>query len=149
MVFSGACKALSAAVRDSSEVAELSKDFVMVNCEDEEEPHGDQYTPDGGYYPRTLFLDGQGNVLKELYNTHGNEEYKYYYGYGAAAGGCNHVWAVTWRWLWSKHGSQRGCSFFAVVSAVVRLCVGAVCGFVCLWSAFWQFFVLTAVQVYV
>ncbi|ETN85234.1 hypothetical protein NECAME_16850 [Necator americanus] len=42
----GACK----------ELIELSKKFVMVNVEDDDEPEDDKYAPDGGYIPRILFL---------------------------------------------------------------------------------------------
>jgi len=63
----------------SKEIAEESKKFVMVNAEDEEEPHADAtYNVDGGYIPRLFFLTPDGQ-LTSVYNEAGNAAYKYYY----------------------------------------------------------------------
>ena len=44
------------------EFGELSKKFVMVNTDDNEEPQGEQFDVDGKYVPR-IFLLGNINVL--------------------------------------------------------------------------------------
>ncbi|XP_042242145.1 thioredoxin domain-containing protein 12-like [Homarus americanus] len=75
----GACKAFKPKFAASSEAQELSKEFVMVNTIDDEEPTDKKYSPDGGYIPRILFLDSQGEVHQELYNKNGNPKYKFFY----------------------------------------------------------------------
>uniref|UniRef100_A0A0N5CA72 Thioredoxin domain-containing protein n=1 Tax=Strongyloides papillosus TaxID=174720 RepID=A0A0N5CA72_STREA len=58
----------------------LSKFFVMTNTQDEEEPHEDEYKPDGNYSPRVLFLDKRGDVLEDFVNEKAEyKSYKYYY----------------------------------------------------------------------
>ncbi|VDM39266.1 unnamed protein product [Toxocara canis] len=55
----GACQALKTTFRVSSrrdEFVKLSKEFVMVNTEDDEEPDDKRYSPDGQYIPRIFFL---------------------------------------------------------------------------------------------
>lgn len=75
----GACKALKPQFSKSDKILELSKNFVLVNTLDDEEPTDAKYQPDGGYIPRILFLDSEGTVKEELINENGNEKYKYYY----------------------------------------------------------------------
>lgn len=75
----GACKQLRPKFAESTEIEELSKKFVMVNLQDEEEPSDSSYAPDGGYIPRIVFADSEGTVKEELINEKGNPKYKYYY----------------------------------------------------------------------
>jgi protein-disulfide reductase (glutathione) len=70
---------LKVAFAGSQELAEESKKFIMVNAEDEEEPHDDAtYNVDGGYIPRLFFLTPNGERT-EVFNEAGNAAYKYYY----------------------------------------------------------------------
>ncbi|CAP32745.2 Protein CBG14099 [Caenorhabditis briggsae] len=71
----GACKNLKRELKSSPKTDELiilSRKFVMVNVEDDEEPEDPKYAPDGGYIPRILFLDTDGNPLK----TNNEQKYK-------------------------------------------------------------------------
>jgi len=75
----GACKAMKPKFVESEEIEALSKKFVMVNTMDDDEPEGDIYQPDGGYIPRLLFFDPNGDLLTDIINEGGNPKYKYYY----------------------------------------------------------------------
>jgi thiol-disulfide isomerase/thioredoxin len=43
----GACKALKKSFASSDAIANAAKDFVMVNLEDDDEPKGKEWSPDG------------------------------------------------------------------------------------------------------
>ncbi|XP_014666246.1 PREDICTED: thioredoxin domain-containing protein 12-like [Priapulus caudatus] len=72
----GACKSLKSKFKDSTDILELSKDFVMVNLQDEDEPDDEKFKPDGGYIPRILFFGSDGVFREDLVGP--NEKYKYY-----------------------------------------------------------------------
>jgi len=80
-----ASQALKPKFSTSSAIKELSKNFVMVNMEDDEEPQGEngeefKFGPDGGYVPRIVFLKHNGELMKEITNP--DDKYnanKYYY----------------------------------------------------------------------
>ena len=55
-LFSFLYPALKPRIRNDAEIAALSKNFVMVNCQDDEEPMEDQFDIDGAYIPRIYFL---------------------------------------------------------------------------------------------
>ncbi len=74
----GACKRLKS-VFEHAEIEELSKQLVMVNLEDDEEPTDPMYKPDGGYVPRMFFVDASSGKLLPIHNELGNPQYKYYY----------------------------------------------------------------------
>ncbi|OXA51059.1 Thioredoxin domain-containing protein 12 [Folsomia candida] len=75
----GACRSLKPKIKESKELGELSKKFVMVNVLDDEEPPEELYRPDGGYIPRILFFSPKGELMDDVINTEGNPQYKYYY----------------------------------------------------------------------
>uniref|UniRef100_A0A915N0R4 Thioredoxin domain-containing protein n=1 Tax=Meloidogyne javanica TaxID=6303 RepID=A0A915N0R4_MELJA len=62
----GACQALKKSFASSNkreELVELSKKFVMVNVEDDDEPEEEEYAPDGRYIPRLFILNKEGHPL--------------------------------------------------------------------------------------
>ncbi|CAL8103475.1 unnamed protein product [Orchesella dallaii] len=75
----GACKSLKPKFSESQKISKLSKKFIMVNTMDDDEPPMDIYKPDGGYVPRILFFDPEGELYKDVVNEEGNPEYMYYY----------------------------------------------------------------------
>lgn len=55
----GACGLLKKSFQTSTQkdaLIELSKKFVMTNVEDDDEPEGEKYAPDGAYIPRLFFF---------------------------------------------------------------------------------------------
>lgn len=53
--------------------------FLPLLLKDDEEPSGTEFSPDGGYIPRILFLNSAGDVQNDVYNKQGSDQYKYYY----------------------------------------------------------------------
>jgi len=75
----GACKALKPLFAASNEIEQQSREFVMVNLQDDEEPSDTAYQPDGGYIPRIVYLNPDGKVRPDISNKKRPEKYKYYY----------------------------------------------------------------------
>jgi len=76
----GACKRLKPEFAGSSDIKELSSNFIMVNVEDDEEPGEAEFKPDGGYIPRIFYLDPKNQqVRSDIYNKQGSDKYKYFY----------------------------------------------------------------------
>lgn len=81
----GACKRLRPTFGENKDIERLSKSFVMVNAEDDEEPHSNiAFTIDGAYIPRIYFVSPNGDVLPDVYNRGGSPQYKYYYAHAAS-----------------------------------------------------------------
>jgi protein-disulfide reductase (glutathione) len=57
----------------------MSQNFLMVNLQDEEEPEGKTFAPDGNYIPRIFFIDPKGQLRYDLINDKGNPKYQYFY----------------------------------------------------------------------
>lgn len=104
----GACKGLKTHFKLSEDIAELSKRFVLVQFEDDEEPNSPNFSPvraipaafrphttsasvseffapsaalvqDGRYVPRILFAEPSGKIRPDISNDMGNPKYKYFY----------------------------------------------------------------------
>ena len=54
--FNSALKKSFISSNKREELVNLSKRFVMVNLEDDEEPEDEEYAPDGRYIPRLFIL---------------------------------------------------------------------------------------------
>ncbi|XP_046849923.1 uncharacterized protein LOC124443513 [Xenia sp. Carnegie-2017] len=77
----GSCKQLKPKFAASDEILNLSKHFVMVNTEDDEEPKDSKFIIDGAYIPRILFVEPSGRVMDEVWNEGtAYPHVKYYYG---------------------------------------------------------------------
>lgn len=73
------CKDLKPLLAGSKMFEYMSKKFVMVNTLDDEEPTDSVYAPDGGYIPRILFFNSEGELQEDIINEGGNDRYKYFY----------------------------------------------------------------------
>ena len=75
-----ACKNLKPKLAENLDFEELSRKFSMVNAGEDNELHNNvDLSVDGSYIPRIFFLDPQGQVLDQVYNSKGNPSYKYFY----------------------------------------------------------------------
>ncbi|VDM38121.1 unnamed protein product [Toxocara canis] len=78
-----ACLDLQKELRDHpeerKEIVELSRQFVMVNVVGKEEPNEEEYSPDGRYTPRLLFLDANGKRLPGVNNLRRHKYYLNFY----------------------------------------------------------------------
>jgi len=73
----GACKALEPSFAANAEITALAPQFVMIDVVDEEEPDSKEWSPDGGYIPRILFVHRDGSIATDV--TSGHEKFKYFY----------------------------------------------------------------------
>lgn len=71
------CKELKRRFFDPA-VAAASERFIMVNLDQDAQPEGLRYGPDGQYIPRVLFVDPKGQIDATLSNP-GRSKYKYFY----------------------------------------------------------------------
>uniref|UniRef100_F1L356 Thioredoxin domain-containing protein 12 n=1 Tax=Ascaris suum TaxID=6253 RepID=F1L356_ASCSU len=78
-----ACLDLQKELRDHpderKEIVELSRQFVMVNVVGKEEPNEEEYSPDGRYTPRILFLDANGKRIRGVNNLRRHKYYLNFY----------------------------------------------------------------------
>lgn len=80
----GACKRLKAELEkggpDADRLFAALPKLHAAHLADDDEPTGPEWTPDGGYIPRALFLSPTGEVLAEqVWNRSGNPQFKHYY----------------------------------------------------------------------
>jgi thioredoxin-like negative regulator of GroEL len=69
------CRHFRAVFKDPGIVA-ASRDLVMILVDVDKEPDiNGAFAPDGGYVPRTVFLNSEGDILHELQSA--NPQYRY------------------------------------------------------------------------
>jgi thioredoxin-like negative regulator of GroEL len=69
------CRHFRAVFKDPGIVA-ASRDLVMILVDVDKQPDiNGAFAPDGGYVPRTVFVDSEGNVLEDLKSA--NPKYRY------------------------------------------------------------------------
>jgi protein-disulfide reductase (glutathione) len=73
----GNCKALKPSFK-RPEVADMAKNFVMVNVDQDRVPAAQAHAPDGDYIPRVLFFSPDGELDVGMKNT-ANPRFKYFY----------------------------------------------------------------------
>eukprot|EP01120_Amphizonella_sp_Union-15-10_P008884 TRINITY_DN3285_c0_g2_i1.p1 TRINITY_DN3285_c0_g2~~TRINITY_DN3285_c0_g2_i1.p1 ORF type:complete len:179 (-),score=20.92 TRINITY_DN3285_c0_g2_i1:53-589(-) len=66
-------------LRESEDFVEISKEFLMVNIENEAEEPKRNFMPDGSYVPRMLFLDKEAKLVLDQVNKNEKEWHKYFY----------------------------------------------------------------------
>ena len=75
-----ACKSFKPVFAKSKEILDLSSKFVMVNAKFGQDPSNEpKLAIDGKYVPRIIFMNSNGDVLKEVINKKGNPKYKYFH----------------------------------------------------------------------
>jgi protein-disulfide reductase (glutathione) len=67
--------------RESGEkLIEASKKYIMVAVDGEENTDlAPEFTKEGGYIPRVMFLDSKATLQPEVINPAGHAQYKYFY----------------------------------------------------------------------
>ena len=83
------CKKIGLKFQSDKELIELSRNFVMISCYDDEEPDYDDFRPgmygtalfnvDGVYYPRFFFIDSSGTINYSISSGKAGEPYRYFY----------------------------------------------------------------------
>ncbi len=73
------CKALRPAFFDPK-LVELSRNFVMVNADQDRVPAVRAYAPDGVYLPRVLFLDPKTGEVDAALKNPARKRFLYFYG---------------------------------------------------------------------
>jgi protein-disulfide reductase (glutathione) len=69
------CRKFRRVFKDRS-IVEVSRDLVMILIDVDKHPDvNGAFSPDGGYVPRTVFIDSDGNILHDLQSS--NPKYRY------------------------------------------------------------------------